>query len=482
VSRRLNQTFRCRELADLQRQLLFAPPSQRVAQVRRAETLHDDIDPKRNYPFDFIQYRITGRRAASASDTVLVGEAVRPDLRLIIDALSRTVDVLAPDDDPVETTDQLAERLSVSTKTLSRWRQAGLRWRWMARGGKRKTIVFPRLAVERFIREQSGRVTRAGQFTQMDAATRRDLLTRARRIAQARDVSMNQAATHLARKTDRALETVRMLLEKHDREHPDDPIFADRTGPLSSATMRAIGRAHRRGARVRDLCLIHRRTRATIYRAVHVYRLAVLRRVRLDHFTSPTFDRDDADEVILRPVAAKPKLPPQVATDELPPPLNGLYHHARFDPQAMRSLFVRMNYLKHKADAVIRGIDAMHPRATELGIAQQGIRDAGALRRMLIAGNLSLVLTAARRHLIDHPDASINRLLRLLALGNGVLVEQVDAYDPFREQTFESFATYQLSRAFVDQHAQDAESSRALRRIDPHRVMAMIPLGKSRGN
>ena len=28
-----------------------------IAQVRRAEALHDEIESERNYPFDFIQYR-----------------------------------------------------------------------------------------------------------------------------------------------------------------------------------------------------------------------------------------------------------------------------------------------------------------------------------------------------------------------------------------------------------------------------------------
>ena len=90
MSRRLSQQFACQPLAELTHQLLLAPSPKRVEQVRRAERLHDEIDVDRNYPLHFVTFRITGYRSES-DDATLVGAALRADLRLLIDMLSRSV-------------------------------------------------------------------------------------------------------------------------------------------------------------------------------------------------------------------------------------------------------------------------------------------------------------------------------------------------------------------------------------------------------
>ena len=129
MNRRLDQPFNCQLLADLTRQLLFAPSDKRIEQVRRAEQLHDQVDDQANYPYDFIFYRITGYHTETDEPTLLVGTAVLPDLRRLIDRLSRSVAMPQDPDEPTETIHQLAKRLNVSTKTIERYRQMGLRWR-----------------------------------------------------------------------------------------------------------------------------------------------------------------------------------------------------------------------------------------------------------------------------------------------------------------------------------------------------------------
>ena len=129
MTRRLTQQFNCRALADLTRQLLVTPVKKRVEQVRRAERLYDAIDRQRNYPFDFVNFRITGYHSES-EDALLVGEALLGDLRLLIDSLSRSMGMPRTDDEPIVTPQKLADRFNVSVKTVDRWRKLGLRWRW----------------------------------------------------------------------------------------------------------------------------------------------------------------------------------------------------------------------------------------------------------------------------------------------------------------------------------------------------------------
>ena len=74
MSRRLAQHFNCQPLAELTGQLLVGPVEKRIEQIRRAERLHDLIDQDQNYPFDFINYSITGYHSES-DDAILVGAA-----------------------------------------------------------------------------------------------------------------------------------------------------------------------------------------------------------------------------------------------------------------------------------------------------------------------------------------------------------------------------------------------------------------------
>ena len=112
-------------------------------------------------------------------------------------------------------------------------------------------------------------------------------------------MTLNQVAAHLARRTGRALETLRLLLEKHDRAHPKEAIFIDRTGPLNRRQQRAIARAYRMGVAVSKIARHFKRTRQSIYRVIYVERAAELHRMRIECSVLPTFARSDAEAVFL---------------------------------------------------------------------------------------------------------------------------------------------------------------------------------------
>lgn len=479
MSRRSNQRFRCQPLADLTRQLLFTPPAKRLEQMIRAERLHDQLDPAINYPFDFIQFRITGYRSQSDLGTLLVGEAVLPDVRLMIDALSHSLPIAVNDANPAESVEQLAAQLRVSAKTITRFRRLGLRWRWVIdEHSERQRIGFTPEAVNSFLKRYGGRVERASRFTQMDDGLKVALLARARRIARARPVSLNQVAAHLSRKTGRAIETLRRLLEQHDREHPNDPIFADHARPLSTTEIRAIARAYRRGTPVGALALQYRRTRSTIYRAVRQRKAAALRRLPLQFVASPMFNRNDADEVLLRPQDGDPPAsggrPATPLSDDLPELLRPMFERPVMDASTLRIMLVRYNYLKYKAAGIIAKLNPHEPRAGDLAHAETCVRQAGQLRRRLIAAGWPIVLAVSRRHQTDQHEASLNRLLRLLDRGCQVLAGQLDQFDPWRDQTFETFLTWQLLRDFALQHAEEAGSVKALRRVTAESLRAKL--------
>ncbi len=195
-------------------------------------------------------------------------------------------------------------------------------------------------------------------------------------------------------------------------------------------------------------------------------------------YTSPTFTRDDADEVILghvlEPVTSTDEADQMASVADLPAELQPIYQQPTPDPKTTRSMFVRYNYLKYKADRTIQSLDPHDPRAGDLDVARKCIREARALRYQLAAINLPAVLSITRLHMIDQPDTSTNHLLRLLDLGHQVLLEHVDTYDPAREQTFQAYLTWRCQSAFARRQEADAADSRAQRRLTPESILRRI--------
>ena len=475
MSRRLNQQFNCRPLADLTRQLLVAPPRKRIEQVRRAEKLHDEIDPQRNYPFDFVNYRITGFHTES-EDLVLVGEALGPDLRLLIDSLSRSVDMPTAQKQLLLSPRQLAAQLNVSTKTIERWRKLGLRWRWVQPAGspnRHKQVVFTQRAVDVFLARYGDRVERAGRFTQMDEPTRRRLIDQARQLASEPGMSIYRVARRLGRQSGRAVETVRLLLEHHERHGDDDKIFVHHTGPLTPRQKRLIARARRRGVPVTMIADHFRRSPPTIRRVVQQQRAEALRNLHIDYVANPIFRRQDADKVLLGPlpgddagVSPPPRL--QTALTQLPELVRPIYDQTVLAGGDQKTRIVRLNYLKFKAATLRDTLDDRLPKKATMDQIDAHLQQAAAERNYLAAACLPHVLLVARQHLGLHGDDMLTYLIDLLEMGNDQMIIAIDTYDATQAQAFEPFLIWSLKRRYA-KYATDP--GRARKRLTDEQIV-----------
>jgi len=482
---RAKDTYRCQTIADLARQLMkYTPAEKRREEVRRAEALHDQINPDQNYPLDFIQYRITGYHNESEQEdaTILVGDAILPDLRNLIDELSKSVGMPITEDDPAQTVEAVAERLGINTRTLSRWRKQGLRWRWLLLPGKtRKRVGFTPAALEHFQKNHPEQFEQATSYTRIDGAMREQILERAAKLAMARDVTLNQVAAHLAKRTGRALQTIRILLEKHEQQNPDALLFPDRSAPLTDLQKRQIYRKFRQGVGVAALCKTFGRTRSTIYRAVSQRRAAALDRLRLTFVYGEVFAKEDADQTILRPAPKIATVPTdEVSGHDLPLSIAYLYAHKSVTARQRRNLLLQYNYLKFKAARLREDRDPYSPRAHELDEIERCVRDAVKRRDLLVAMSLPIVLSVARQNLVGQPDGGPHRLIELLLIGNEVLFESVEQFDPNRMQTFSTFLTWQLQRVFAVESEDQRLTRRAHRRFDPDAALQMMRLQASR--
>lgn len=449
MSRPRQQAYRTNELSDLTRQLLYSPTQRRAEAVRHAEQLHDEVEGGKNYPLDFVVYKLTGRRVPTNERVMLVGEAIRPDLCLLIDALSRSIELLDDPADPGMTTMELAESLSVSTKTIGRWRDAGLRWRWgVQQPGGTRMVLFLRSAVDSFAQKQGGRIASAAAFNRLDSEEKQAILRRARRLAQATDRPAQAILNHLAKRTGRSPEAIRQVTRRHDAQHPDQRIFVDRTGPLTEAQKHAIDESYRTGKTVSMLCEQYGKTRSTIYRAIHEGRARSIRATPITAIYSPVFDRDDADEVLMQPIVRQGdgrRLGQEVFSN-LPDALKPVYDRPIEADEVVRSLVVRYHFLKHRAACLQQAIIQTPAKASELDQFDDLLARIMKARAEVIAAMLPTVLSVVLRQQTGSDRRGSGVLLAMLGLAHQALFEEIDQYDPAVSHTLESVLTNRLLR------------------------------------
>ena len=143
-------------LMELRDQLTrFAPRNKKIEQGELAEKLLSEVVDGRDYVIDYVCFRITNYRPDSKLRQTIAAPDLRHDLRLLIEDLSEAADVSADAaGDRVLTVNDLAKQFHVSTKTISRWRDAGLVSRKFL-FGKRKRVGFLQSSVDQFSRLQS---------------------------------------------------------------------------------------------------------------------------------------------------------------------------------------------------------------------------------------------------------------------------------------------------------------------------------------
>lgn len=464
-------------MSQLARQLLFGPVDVRRARVRRAEELHDQIDETVDYPYEFLVYRITGSRGddddASAEPRIVPGKQAAADLRLIIDMLSKSAPSPLAQGEEAETVAQISNRLNVSTRTIWRWRRVGLRWRWtLGENRTRPVLLYPRLATDRFVARNAELVGRASSFTQIEPVKRQAIIERARRLAQVRDLTLNQIARHLSRRTGRALETIRQMLQQHDRDWPDRPIFPDRQGPLTPRQKRVIARAYAWGISATKIGRRFDRTRATVLRVVRQRRAAELSKIKLDFVVMPTFTRPDAEAVILHlPHAPRTaKRIPTLKLDDLPAAVRPVFERPPLAPDEVNELLVRYNFLKFKAHQLREALSKQDPPNAAMDQIEAAIKQAHEARASLLHAHARLTLSLVRRHVAGQPDTASARFFELLAAARPVLLDAIEQFDPARGQSFEAYFTWALLRKLASEPA----GARAHRRPDESSLSAWI--------
>jgi RNA polymerase sigma factor (sigma-70 family) len=437
-------------------QVRFAPPARRLEQLGRAERLLAEIDAEKNYPYQFICYRITEFRPDTYADLLIRGEHVLHDLGLFIARLAESMPAVPVEEvrEPVLTLEQMSQKLNVTTKTLNRWRKRGLIGLPVLFGGRRQLGFLPSL-VEPFLNTNQARVERSRRFTQISLGEKEEILRQARRLARAPSSTLTEISRRIGRRLGRSVEAVRYTIKNFDREHPDQALFPDATQPLDSATKQLIYNSYRRGITVDTLARKYRRTRSSVYRVINEARALRLLELPVDYMYDPAFDDPSQEAEIM---GAMPNLQGYETErrklripKDVPLELASLYENPLLSKEQEKHLFRKMNFLKHKAAKVRERligkdgmVDVSHLRASDLDRFEDYKAQATALKEQLINCNMRLVVSIAKRH-----ASQSDNLFELVSDGNVSLIRAVEKFDHARGNKFSTYASWAIMKNFA---------------------------------
>ncbi len=428
-----------------EQQVKYAPRAARLEQIDKAEQLLEELDLSRqDYRYQDLCYRITDYRPEMYPDLVVSGEDAAHDLRLFIEDLSDSANINAESSaEQVLTVADVSKRFKVSTKTVDRWRNRGLvSRRFMF--GNRKRIGFLKSSLERFVARHAGDVERGGQFSQMSDAERDEIIDRARRLSRAGGCPA-EISRRIARKTGRAVETIRYTLKNHDQQHPEAAIFPNSPLPLTEDVKKEIHRGFRRGMSVDRLARRYCRTKASIYRIVGEMRAKRLLDQPIECIYHASFESPNADELILGPAPESPdKHPAFRPPPGLPPYLAQLYSIPLLTKEQEAYYFRKMNYQKFRAARLRDQLDVSRAKSRVMDEIEHSLDEAVEVKNLLIRSNLRLVVSIAKKHV--KPNGNF---FEMVSDGNISLIRAIEKFDFSRGFKFSTYATWAIMKNYA---------------------------------
>jgi RNA polymerase sigma factor (sigma-70 family) len=454
------KTSALKQLAE--QQTRFAPPARRQAQVAAALKLLAEIDPVKDYPYQYVCFRVTEYRSTAHPDLMIPGDALRHDLELFARRVEKSIPPLPIEQavEPMLTLDEVSRRFNVSTKTISRWRVRGLSARRVKVNG-RSQLGFPRAVVEKFVAEHRDLVEKGAKFSHLSEAEKDDILKLARELRDSGG-TLTEVSRKIAARLKRSPEAVRYTIKNFDRRHPENALFPA-AGPLSAAAKEQIFQAKQQldlakqhakltGEPVEDtvtsIAKQFGRTRSSMYRVVNEVRAKELIRQPVDYIYNPEFDDPAKEAVILADMPGLAefeskragKSPPK----DVPAHMAHLYEWPLLNKEQEQHVFRKMNFLKHQLHNFQQSLDPTKARVADLIRIEELREGVKQCRDLLISCNQRLVYAQAKQKL--GIGESIDDLV---SDGNMSLMRAVEKFDYGRGNKFSTYATWAIMKNFA---------------------------------
>jgi len=420
-------------LRDFFEQLRFAPSARKKKQLAAAEQLMMVIEPDQEYPFDFIVYRISGYRPHTGAEQILIpGNVLISDLRVWVSRLSDELEVgVTEQAENVLTVNQLADRFSVSPKTIRRWEKRGLTGKIYVfeDGKKRKGFTEP--AVEQFVTEHPQLIRRAARFSRLDDRQKQQIVDLANQLtAEQKYRTRNQLIEAIAQRVGRVRQTISDVLTEWNGDEAKDklPVSRGRISPKGAVQLYKLSR---QGVPIKELMDRFGRSRSSVHRIINQQRARELFSHRIEYIDSEEFTASDAEESIL-----------SVPLETLAP--DPKHKNLLLSRQQETSLFRRYNFLKFLAVSQRQQIQRDRPRAGRLDTIEAYLEQAETVKKIIIEANMPLVISIAGKHLAGGVQMS-----ELVSEGSISLMAAVEKFDYTRGYRFSTYASWVIVKDFA---------------------------------
>jgi len=455
-------------LAQLLIQLRFMPQKHRRKQLDATEKLLTLIDRDKEYPFDFVCFRITGYHPKGLPEQPLIkGDELAEDLRIFISKLSgQLARPVADQKQKVYTIEQLAESFGVSTKTINRWRKRGLLTRKFIFDDGRKRFGFLQSAVDKFIEKNPNLVSRAKTFTQLTNKEKQLIIKKASALAAKTKMSRYQVINQVAKQIGRAHETVRYAILSYEKANPQKHIFSKPFGVINPPEAAELYKLFKQGCSINELMGRFNRSKSSIYRIINQRRARALLAKKIEFIASNEFLEDGAkNKILAKPLSVKKPLSGQgiertgvlqedrqkgllpfelVGEPLLPKYLQTLKDTPLLDRESELELFRGYNYLKYLACITRAGINPARVSSSRLKELENYLAEAETIKEMIIEANLRLVISIA----IKHTTSGVS-LSDLVSEGNFSLMRAVETFDYTRGFRFGTHASWTIAKDYA---------------------------------
>ena len=446
--------IKSQNLAQLLMELRFTPQKKRQKQLDAAEQLLAIIDKDKEYPFEFVCFRITGFHPKSEAASELVkGDELLEDLRVFVSKLGgRLAPAADKQNQKIYTIEELAKTLNVSTKTVHRWRRRGLTARKYVFGDGLKRLGFLQSTVNEFVEAHPDLVGQAKEFARLTDAQKRQIIRQAARLSATTNLSRHQIISRISEQTGRSHETIRYTLRNYEKAHPGKAAFKKSAGTLESTQAAEIYRLVRQGCPVRELIERFARNRSSIYRIVNRRRARAIQARRIEFIASSEFFQPDADNTI-------PAIPLERVQESrtkaierfesvgeyfVPEYLQILKQTPVLTRERELELFRRYNYLKFLASRKRAELKLSRVAGTMLAEIEGHLAEAEEIRRTIVEANLRLVVSIASKHAGMGTDFG-----ELVSKGNFALINAVEEFDYTKGFRFGRRAALSIAKEYA---------------------------------
>ena len=276
----------------------------------------------------------------------------------------------------------------------------------------------------------------------------------ARRLAQAGESKLTEISRRIARELGRSTEAVRYTIRNHDKEHPLQAVFPNRTGPLDAAAKMTIHNSYREGMTVEALARKYSRTKTSVYRVLNEVRAQRLLEQPLDYIDHPDFAVPARSAAVLAPMPDaedyEARRQAMHAPRDVPPELASCYEYPLLSREQEAHLFRKMNFLKAKAVRLreqLRTDGALDPARVKTQLLEEieALQaQANLIKDHLINANMRLVVNIAKRH-----SGQTDNFFELLSDGNMSLIRAVEKFDASRGFKFSTYASWAIMKNFA---------------------------------